>query len=53
MYFFPSSPGDLPNLGNDPNNHDDVTTHLEPDILEFEVKGPLDQIRSDQSLSRV
>ena len=37
----------------DPDNHDVVTTHLEPDILEFEVKGPLDQIRSDQSLSRV
>ena len=37
----------------DPDNHDVVTTHLEPDILEFEVKGPSDQIRSDQSLSRV
>ena len=23
---------------NDPVNHDDVVTHLEPDILEFEVK---------------
>ena len=23
---------------NDPNNHDDVVTHLEPDILECEVK---------------
>ena len=22
----------------DPDNHDDVNTHLEPDILEFEVK---------------
>ena len=22
----------------DPDNHDDVTTHLEPDILEFEAK---------------
>ena len=24
---------------NDPNNHDGVITHLEPDILECEVKG--------------
>ena len=24
----------------DPDNHDDVITHLEPDILEYEVKGP-------------
>ena len=24
----------------DPDNHDDVTTHLEPDILESEVKWP-------------
>ena len=24
----------------DPDNHDDVITHLEPDILEFEVSGP-------------
>ena len=23
---------------NDPDNHDDVFTHLEPDILEYEVK---------------
>ena len=25
----------------DPDNHDDVITHLEPDILECEVKGAL------------
>ena len=25
---------------NDPDNHDGVTTHLEPDILELEVSGP-------------
>ena len=25
---------------NDPNNHDGVITHLEPDILEWEVSGP-------------
>ena len=24
----------------DPDNHDGVITHLEPDILEWEVKGP-------------
>ena len=24
----------------DPNNHDGVITHLEPDILECKVKGP-------------
>ena len=24
----------------DPDNHDGVTTHLEPDILELEVSGP-------------
>ena len=26
---------------NDPDNHNSVITHLEPDILEFEVKWPL------------
>jgi len=26
---------------NDPNDHDDVVTHLEPDILECEVKWAL------------
>jgi len=26
---------------NDPDNHDDVFTHLEPDILEYEVKWAL------------
>ena len=25
----------------DPDNHDGVITHLEPDILEYEVKGAL------------
>ena len=28
----------------DPNNHDGVITHLEPDILECEVKGALESI---------
>ena len=26
---------------NDPDNHDDVITHLEPDILEYKVKWAL------------
>ena len=29
---------------NDPANHDDVVTHLEPDILECEVKWALESI---------
>ena len=29
---------------NDPDNHDDVVTHLEPDILECEVKWALESI---------
>ena len=29
---------------NDPNNHDGVITHLEPDILEYEVKWALGSI---------
>ena len=29
---------------NDPDNHDDVITHLEPDILEYEVKWTLGRI---------
>ena len=28
----------------DPDNHDDVITHLEPDILEYEVKWALESI---------
>ena len=28
----------------DPDNHDGVITHLEPDILECEVKGALESI---------
>ena len=28
----------------DPDNHSGVTTHLEPDILESEVKWPLENI---------
>ena len=29
---------------NDPDNHNDVFTHLEPDILEYEVKWALESI---------
>ena len=47
--FFPSSPEDLPNLGNDPDNHDDVTTYLEPDILEFKVKWALGRITMNKA----
>ena len=28
----------------DPDNHDDVATHLEPDILEYEVKWVLGSV---------
>ena len=32
-----------------PDNHDGVTTHLEPDILEFEVKWALGSITTNQA----
>ena len=32
---------------NDPDNHDGVITHLEPDILECEVKWALESITTD------
>ena len=34
---------------NDPDNHDDVITHLEPDILECEVKGGLGSIITNKA----
>ena len=34
---------------NDPDNHDGVITHLEPDILECEVKWALGNINYEQS----
>ena len=34
---------------NDPNNHDDVVTHLEPDILEYEVKWALETITMNKT----
>ena len=33
----------------DPDNHDDVTTHLEPDILECEVKWALGSITTNKA----
>ena len=33
----------------DPDNHNDVTTHLEPDILEFEVKWALGSITTNKA----
>ena len=34
---------------NNPDNHDSVITHLEPDILECEVKWALQSIINEQS----
>ena len=34
---------------NDPVNHDDVVTHLEPDILEWEVKGALGSVTTNKA----
>ena len=34
---------------NDPNNHDSVVTHLEPDILECEVKWALGSISTNKA----
>ena len=33
----------------DPDNHDGVVTHLEPDILECEVKGVLGSITTNKA----
>ena len=33
----------------DPDNHDDVLTHLEPDILECEVKRDLESITMNKA----
>ena len=33
----------------DPDNHDDVITHLEPDILECEVKWALENISTNKA----
>ena len=34
---------------NDPDNHDGEITHLEPDILECEVKRPLESITTNKA----
>ena len=34
---------------NDPDNHDGVITHLEPDILEYEVKRALGSITTNKA----
>ena len=34
---------------NDPDNHDDMITHLEPDIMEYEVKRALRKCHYKQS----
>ena len=34
---------------NDPDNHDDVITHLEPDILECDVKWALQSITTNKT----
>ena len=34
---------------NDPDNHDGVITHLEPDILEFEVQWALESITTNKA----
>ena len=34
---------------NDPDNHDDMITHLEPDILECEVKWSLRSITTNKA----
>ena len=35
-------------MSNDPDNHDGVVTHLEPDILECEVKWTLGSITTNK-----
>ena len=37
----------------DPNNHDSVITHLEPDILEWEVKWALGSITRNKAIGRM
>ena len=34
---------------NDPDNHDGVIIHLEPDIVEYEVKWPLGSITTNKA----
>ena len=39
----------MPELRDDQDNHNDVITHLEPDILEFEVKWALGSITMNKA----
>ena len=36
---------------NDPDNHDDVITHLEPDILEWELKWALGSTTTNKTIA--
>ena len=38
---------------NDPDNYDGVITHLEPDILECEVKWALESITMNKAMNKV
>ena len=44
MEYFPDIKRNTKNVPNDPDNHNGVITHLEPDILECEIKWPLESI---------
>ena len=48
--FF-NDPADIGNLisGHEPDNHNGVITHLEPDILECEVKWALESITTNKA----
>ena len=37
------------NIIHDPDNHDGVITHLQPDILEYEVKWALESITTNKA----
>ena len=46
---FPQGPGVCQLLKEHPDNHDGVITHLEPDILECEVKWALESINANKA----
>ena len=47
--FLTSNPNNLKYLSNDPDNHDGMITHLEPDNLECEVKWALESITMNKA----
>ena len=47
--FLTSNPNTLKYLSNDPDNHDGMITHLEPDNLECEVKWALESITMNKA----